>query len=315
MNTSTSVAGSFGHARGRSSSARQTNPASRLGRLLLALVAGAVAFSGLGLVSAPAVHAADEGIYGLTTTNASSNVSPIGGVNSFQAVIKPANTTTQFQVSFDTGSVSYSLNGSSGSLTSGSPSAPLAIPIGQSDLVLTFTASTSVQTEFHVYLKRAILVTDMWFEGTTSSSPTNFDSSTTVTVPLTPAFDANRTWTDDNGRPTYSVNVPHGVVKGRLVWTYSRAGEQGVTGYSVSYDGLRDTDLVYDAVSQTGTAKSGWAGLGVGATRFVVTSGTLIASGDINLAYTTNVTRGAALDSGAVSALALHDSAAIKVRC
>ena len=133
----------------------------------------------------------------------------------------------------------------------------------------------------------------MWFEGTTVSSPTNFDSSTTVTVPLTPVWDANAS----GYSPGYSVSVPHGVVKGRLVWTYSRVGEQNVSQYSIDYDapaGTRVTDFDYDAVAQTGTATSGWGTLDVGSNRYLVFSGTVIPSGDANLAYAVYVTRRAA---------------------
>ena len=137
-------------------------------RLILGVTAWAMAFAGFVVFDASTGSASDEeGIYNLSTTNASGNVDPIAAVNSFRVFIKPASTTTQFQVSFDTGTVSYSLNGSSGSLTSGVPSAPLSVPIGESDLVLTYTNSLSEQSVYHVYLKRPIEITSMWFEGTT----------------------------------------------------------------------------------------------------------------------------------------------------
>jgi hypothetical protein len=280
------------------------------GRSMRAGVIGFLSFimavTTLGTISAPVAQAAEEGIYGLTTTNASTNITPIGGVNNFQAVLKPLATTTQITVSFDTGSLDYAVNGTSGSLTSAVPSAPISVPIGVSDIVLTFTASTSAQSVYHVFVKRPIPISGLRFEGTTSSSPTNYDASTTVTVPVTPVFDANRTWTDENGRPSFSVTVPHGVVKGRLVWSYSRANEQGVSGYSVSFDGIRGKQNVYDAATGVGTITTDWTDLGVGSTRFIVMSGTVIPSGDVNLSYATFINRGAALDADAVSALALR---------
>ena len=282
-------------------------------RLIMGVTACAVALAGFVVVDASAGFASDEeGIYNLSTTNASGNVDPIAAVNSFRVFIKPASTTTQFQVSFDTGTLSYSLNGSSGSLTSGVPSGPLTVPIGESDLVLTYTNSLSEQSVYHVYLKRPIEITSMWFEGTTVASPTNFDSSTTVTVPLTPVWDANASQTTLL-RPGYSVSIPHGVVKGRLVWTYSRAGEQNVTQYSIDYDtppGTKATNFNYDSVAKTGTATSGWHSLDVGENRYLVYSGTVIPSGDANLRYAVYVTRGPALSSDAVSALALNDTSA-----
>jgi hypothetical protein len=262
-------------------------------RLMMCVTTCAIALAAFVVVDASSGRASDvEGIYGLSTTNASGNVDPIGAVNSFRVFMKPTTTSTQFQVSFDTGSVSYSLNGSSGSLTSGVPSDPLAVPIGESDLVLTYTNSLSEQSVYHVYLKRPIEITSMWFEGTTVSSPTNFDSSTTVTVPLTPVWNANA----DGLSPGFTVSVPHGVVKGRLVWTYSRVGQQSVTGYSVSYDanGINSTDYGYDSNTLTGKATSGWGGLGVGSNRYKVNSGTVISSGDVNLSYAVYITRRAA---------------------
>jgi hypothetical protein len=276
-------------------------------RLMMGVTTCAIALAAFVVVDASSGRASDvEGIYDLSTTNASGNVDPIGAVNSFRVFMKPTTTSTQFKVSFDTGTVSYSLNGSSGSLTSGVPSDPLAVPIGESDLVLTYTNSLSEQSVYHVFIKRHIEITDMWFEGTTVSSPTNFDSSTTVTVPLTPVWNANA----DGLSPGFTVSVPHGVVKGRLVWTYSRVGQQSVTGYSVSYDanGINSTDYGYDSNTLTGKATSGWGGLGVGSNRFKVNSGTVISSGDANLSYAVYITRGTALSSDAVSALALNDT-------
>jgi hypothetical protein len=263
-------------------------------RLMMGITACAVALAGFVVVDASSGRASDvEGIYNLSTTNASGNVDPITAVNSFQVFMKPTTTSTQFKVSFDTGSVSYSLNGSSGSLTSGVPSDPLTVPIGQSDLVLTYTNSLSEQTVYHVLIKRSILITNMWFEGTTVESPTNFDASTTVTVPLSPVWDANAT-----GYTGFSVSVPHGVVKGRLVWTYSRVGEQNVSDYSLDYDvpsGARTTSFNYDSKAKTGTATTGWGTLGVGSNRYLVFSGTnFVGGGGAGETYAVYATRRAA---------------------
>ena len=74
----------------------------------MGVTACAVALAGFVVVDASAGFASDEeGIYNLSTTNASGNVDPIAAVNSFRVFIKPASTTTQFQVSFDTGTLSY----------------------------------------------------------------------------------------------------------------------------------------------------------------------------------------------------------------
>jgi hypothetical protein len=172
-------------------------------------------------------------------------------------------------------------------------SAAFSVPIGESDLSVTYTPVTGSPIVYHVLIKRSILITNMWFEGTTVESPTNFDASTTVTVPLSPVWDANAT-----GYTGFSVSVPHGVVKGRLVWTYSRVGEQNVSGYSLDYDvpsGARTTSFNYDSVAKTGTATTGWGTLGVGENRYLVFSGTgFVGGGGAGATYAVYATRRAA---------------------
>ena len=279
-------------------------------RLMMGITACAVALAGFVVVNASTGNASDvEGIYDLSTTNASGSVGPITAINSFQVFMKPTATSTQFKVSFDTGTLSYSLNGSSGSLTSGVPSDPLDVPIGESDLVLTYTNSLSEQTVYHVLIMRPILITDMWFEGTTVESPTNFDTSTTVTVPLSPVWNVNASGSSAG----YSVSVPHGVVRGRLVLTYSRVGEQSGTGQHAEFrdsSGQVGAKLNYDSVAKTGTAIGGWGTLGVGTNGFRALFSTGSPSGSNNWPYDVSITRGPALSSDAVSALALNDTSA-----
>jgi hypothetical protein len=228
----------------------------------------------------------------LNDTNAS--LQATGATYTWQTypALPPTASTTHVNATFVTGSASWSMNGESGNLTSGVDSGAISVPIGQSDLSVTYTPVSGSPIVYHVFIKRPIEITSMWFEGTTVSSPTNFDSSTTVTVPLTPVWNANA----DGLSPGFTVSVPHGVVKGRLVWTYSRVGQQSVTGYSVSYDanGINSTDYGYDSNTLTGKATSGWGGLGVGSNRYKVNSGTVISSGDVNLSYAVYITRRAA---------------------
>jgi hypothetical protein len=191
------------------------------------------------------------------------------------------------------------MNGESGNLTSGVDSAAISVPIGESDLSITYTPVTGSPIVYHVLIKRPILITNMWFEGTTVESPTNFDASTTVTVPLTPVWDVNASGSSAG----YSVSVPHGVVRGRLMLTYSRVGEQSGTGQHVEFrdpSGQVGAKLNYDSVAQTGTAIGGWGTLGVGTNGFRAEFKTGNPSGDNNWPYDVFITRrGATVVPGA----------------
>ena len=226
-----------------------------------------------------------DAVSAIALNDTSASLSATSALYTWQAFMAPATTSTHVNATFASGSASWSMNGASGSLTSGVNSAAISVPIGESDLSITYTPVTGPQIVYHVLLKRHVLITNMWFEGTTVSSPTNFDSSTTVTVPLTPVWNANASGLS----PGFTVSVPHGVTKGRVVLTYSRVGEQNVSQYVVNDVGAKN--YVYDSVAKTGTVTSGWTTLDVGENRIIVSSGTVMPSGDANIGYAMYITR------------------------
>jgi hypothetical protein len=226
-----------------------------------------------------------DAVSAIALNDTSASLSATSALYTWQAFMAPTTTSTHVNATFASGSATWSMNGASGSLTSGVDSAAISVPIGESDLSITYTPTSGSAIVYHVLLKRHVLITDMWFEGTTVSSPTNFDSSTTVTVPLTPVWDANASGLS----PGFRVSIPHGVVKGRVVLTYSRVGEQNVSQYVVNDVGSKN--YVYDSVTKTGTVTSGWTTLEVGENRIVVSSGTVMPSGDGNIGYAMYITR------------------------
>ena len=234
-----------------------------------------------------------DAVSALALNDTSASLSTTSALYTWQASMLPTTTSTHVNATFASGSASWSMNGQSGSLTSGVDSAAISVPIGVSDLSVTYTPVTGSPIVYHVLIKRPILITNMWFEGTTVESPTNFDSSTTVTVPLTPVWDVNASGSSAG----YSVSVPHGVVRGRLVLTYSRVGEQNVTGQHVEFrdsSGQVGAQLNYDSVAKTGTAIGGWGTLGVGTNGFRAIFSTGSPSGDNNWPYDVSITRRAA---------------------
>jgi hypothetical protein len=231
-----------------------------------------------------------DAVSALALNDTSASLSTTSALYTWQASMMPTTTSTHVNATFASGSATWSVNGESGSLTSGVDSAAISVPIGVSDLSITYTPVTGSPIVYHVLIKRPILITNMWFEGTTVESPTNFDVSTTVTVPLTPVWDVNASGSSAG----YSVSVPHGVVRGRLMLTYSRVGEQSVTGQHVEFrdsSGQVGAKLNYDSVAKTGTAIGGWGTLGVGTNGFRAIFSTGSPFGDNNWPYDVSVTR------------------------